>query len=147
MIDTSTIKKMTAHIMRRERGARDRQLVHPVREWVTGLIIVSLGVVVGGGVSFYMYETTRNVEVAAETISIPTVMYQTSIVQAANAKYEKRRDAYNALIGRAPVSKEVVEVVPVVSTTTATNSRDVLPSSVATATPSTVSPAGPVTAQ
>jgi hypothetical protein len=99
MIDSLAIKKMAAHIIQHERGARDRQLVHPIREWMSGIIVVSIGVVIGGGVSFFMYKTTREVDMSA-AIPVPTISYHSDVVTRANQKYEKRRAEYDALIGK-----------------------------------------------
>jgi hypothetical protein len=95
MIDSNIIKKMVTDITRREHGVHDRKLIHPVREWLVGMTVVCCLVVAGGGVSYFLYESTSSDTFLESAATVMTVPYHSDVVISANAVYAKRRQQFD----------------------------------------------------
>ena len=67
MIEKNDILKMVHHITKRSRGIPDKRLMHPVREWLIGLVCVVVVLAVG-----VMYSTRLFTMFSDVTSPIPS---------------------------------------------------------------------------
>ncbi len=99
MIETKDISKMVKHIMRRNRGVVDPQIMHPMREWVIGIVITLIGML-GGSIlaaSLYQYyDAKMDTEVAVAATVVP---YDAAVVEAALSQYRIKQAQYEAVVG------------------------------------------------
>ena len=117
MIETKDIAKMVQHILRRDRGIADTQIMHPTREWFTGLGIAFVIVVLGSWFCYYLYTFYTN-EIKEEVIIIEqAVPYQAAAVESALVLFSARQQKYNEIIGGG-VSSPVLPAVTATSTPT-----------------------------
>lgn len=130
MIETKDITKMVAHIVRRDKGIPDTNIMHPMREWVVGLAVVFL--LVAGGVVFniIMYQSYSEALSAPVTVTETVVPYKAAVVAQAITHYQTERTRYKSLLGTVSAlpqsavtsteEREIPSDMPVMSTTTAT---------------------------
>ncbi len=101
---------MVQHIVRRNRGVSDPQIMHPMREWLIG-IIATVIVGVFGSISaaflYHSYDVLRGTEIAVVATSTP---YKTKVVERALVEYREKRENYDVLLNK--------KVIPAVATTT-----------------------------
>ncbi len=102
MIEKKDILAMVRHVTRHSRGVRDPQIVHPMREWITGVGVVLIGVAVGGLYSFVVYNRTLSDQSEQPLAPIVAVPYQAAIVEQALTEYGARRVQYDLIIGAIP---------------------------------------------
>ncbi len=57
MIGTKNILKITRHVMKRNKGAFDVDLIHPGREWFIGLLVSSALFLILGGYAGYLFHS------------------------------------------------------------------------------------------
>jgi hypothetical protein len=135
MIETKDITKMVQHVVRRNRGIADPQIMHPMREWVTGIGVTALGVFAGSILAAWSYTyyqaKTDEVIVVTET----PIPYNASLVAEALSIYRSKLEAYNAVTNTSRVSdvsdSNVVEIGEIATTTEAgTDAEPVLDTSV-----------------
>jgi hypothetical protein len=104
MIEKSDITKMVQHVLRRSRGVSDPQIMHPMREWVTGIGITVAGVVCGAVLagSLYVYYDDRSDELveAPETL----IQYKAAVVAEALETYRMKQARYDELV-QAPANQ------------------------------------------
>ncbi len=114
MIESKDIKNMVQHILRRDKGIADTQIMHPAREWFTGLGIAFLMVVTGSWFCYYLYTFYSN-EMKKEVVIIEqAVPYQAAVVMSALDLFSARQQKYNEIIGRGVAGTAL----PVVTATT-----------------------------
>ncbi len=114
MIETKDITKMVQHILRRDKGIADTQIMHPTREWFTGLGIAFLMAGLGSWFCYSLYTFYAN-EIKKEVVIIEQgVPYQAAAVSSALELFSARQQKYNDIIGGGVPSP----VLPVVTTTT-----------------------------
>lgn len=81
MIDKTVIKKILNGALRRSRGQSDHNLMHPTREWFSGLGVASVLLIIGTIVCVFLYweYNTIEPETGAE-IDAPAKIYQEGLV-------------------------------------------------------------------
>ena len=99
MIETKDITKMVAHIIRRDNGIADPQLMHPTREWFIGLSITTLIVLLGSWFCFYIYTHYAQTIDASMTVSEPVVPYQAATISEAIKIYETKQLKFSEILG------------------------------------------------
>lgn len=115
MISKNDITKIAKKILRRQRGLRDHQIIHPQRDWFIGLFF-SLVVLIGVGAwscITYFEITNRAIEVSAEEMAGQTI-YRSEIVEAALSQFRERAENYQQLLENrvaTPVITETLEPV------------------------------------
>jgi hypothetical protein len=127
MIDTSNIKQMVSHILRRQRGVPDREAIDPGREWGLGVLATVILVVIGGLVSYGLYLNTISLEVDANQMPAVAIPYNAAVVDQAVLTFRARAEAFDRIRG---VRDGVLPVsVPAATTTETTpdTSDDVAP--------------------
>ena len=99
MITKNDITRIAKHILKRQRGLRDHQIIHPVREWFIGLVC-SLLILVGGAVwsAFTYFEVSGRTVETTSTDVVTANVYRGDIVNAALAKFRERTDNFNQLL-------------------------------------------------
>ena len=99
MIETKDIKKMVSHIIRRDKGIADTNIMHPAREWFTGLVITTIIVAAGTWFSFYVYVSNQN-EMNKETVVIESaVPYNAAAVSGALELFATKQQNFNKILG------------------------------------------------
>jgi hypothetical protein len=115
MIETKDIKKMVAHIVRRDKGIADTNIMHPSRDWFTGLGITVLIVAIGTWFSFYLYASYQT-KMSQEVVIIESVVpYNATVVSSALELFALKQDTYNKILSG---GKSGVQVEFETSTTT-----------------------------
>lgn len=113
MIETKDVTKMVSHIIRRDKGIADTQLMHPTREWFIGLGITMLIVLLGSWFCWYIYNEYSQTINTPLTVSESVVPYQAATIAEAIKIYETKQSKFLEILGTSDR-----EVVPDVSTTT-----------------------------
>ncbi len=95
MIDKQLITKILRSARRRSRGLKDHNLMHPTREWFSGLAVGFILLLSGTAWCVYLYwgYSTVEPETAAE-IDAPVNIYQKATVEAALAELSARAARY-----------------------------------------------------
>jgi hypothetical protein len=121
MKDNINIKKILTHLTHRSQTVSVREAMNPEREWATGVILTVLLVLLGGLVSYYLYQRTINLEVTDVTFVSDPVTYNGAVVEEAVTKFRNRAVAYEAIrLGEANVGlpTPVITEVPAAVTPT-----------------------------
>lgn len=108
MIETKDIKKMVAHIMRRDKGIADPQLMHPTREWFIGLGIATLIVLLGSWFCWFIYSSYAQTIVSELPVSEPVVPYQAASIAEAIKIFESKQIKFSEILGKTPDVEAVV---------------------------------------
>jgi len=99
MINKKEILKIAKGILRKQKGIRDHQIIHPAREWWIGVL---LSLVVFSGIatwSIATYSEYSNTSVVASTQATETgVVYRESLIEAALEQFSERQDNYEQLL-------------------------------------------------
>lgn len=115
MIESKDIKNMVQHILRRDKGIADTQMMHPTREWFIGLTISCLMVALGSWLCFYLYTFYTN-EMQKEVVIIEqAVPYQAATIKNALEHFAIKQQKYNQIIGKSDGVE--VPVLPAATTT------------------------------
>lgn len=90
---------MVQHIVRRNRGASDPQIMHPMREWVIGIGFTVLVVVAGSvlAASFYNYYDDKRDAVV--TVTETPVPYNAAQIEQALERYRTKQFEYDLILG------------------------------------------------
>ena len=99
MINKQDILKMVHHVTKRSRGIPDKRLMHPVREWLIGLLGMVLVVVVGVIYSVHLFTTFSNVTEITHTESAISIRYNETLINEAREQFGVRSDKFNELRG------------------------------------------------
>jgi hypothetical protein len=114
MINKKQIAELAKSILRRQRGLKDPQLMHPSREWVTGLFIALIIFVLCALWSVQSFVRNRNI--SSEQVGVDvgeTTVYRKSMVDAALQEFAKRETKFQALLNMSlPVSKPAEIKIP-----------------------------------
>ena len=129
MIESKDIKNMVQHIMRRDKGIADTHIMHPVREWFTGLTIAILMVLFGSWLCFYLYSYHSNEMKKEVEIIEQAVPYQAAVVRSALEVFAQKKEKYQAIIGDEETGVVIPDVVatstPASTEVTATTTEDI----------------------
>ena len=132
MIETKDITKMVKHIVRRDKGLVDPQIMHPVREWTTGLGVVLVGVLLGSWFCFYLYNfysTQLNIAIVVEEVQVP---YQDTLVKKALLLYREEKKTYENILSGSNKEAIVTQSSIMSSSTTATSDSKMFDTATAT---------------
>ena len=99
MIETKDITKMVGHIIRRDKGIADPQLMHPPREWLTGLGITTLIVLFGSWFCWHMYTQYSQIINTPLTVSESGVPYQATTIAEAIKIFETKQLKFSEILG------------------------------------------------
>lgn len=98
MIENKFVKKIISGVIKnRNTSALDRSIMHPAREWFTGLFLGFVCLLVVAVWSGYSYQQFRNISVEGSDAVAEEVVYKQSLVEAALTDFEIRKKAYNEL--------------------------------------------------
>lgn len=99
MISKKDITKAAKKILRRQKGLRDHQIIHPQREWIIGLLLMCFivgGIAVWSSTTYLSITdqsvTTNNSETGSQTV------YRTEVVDAALTMFRERAENYEKLL-------------------------------------------------
>ena len=107
MIETKDITKMVAHIIRRDKGIADSQIMHPTREWFIGLGVAVLIVLLGSWFCWYIYsEYSRTID-SALSVTEPVIPYQAATIAEAIKIYETKQLKFSEILGTSGREEEV----------------------------------------
>ncbi len=108
MIETKDITKMVAHIIRRDKGIADPQLMHPTREWFIGLGITTLIVLFGSWFCWYIYSVYSQTISSELSVNEPVVPYQAASIAEAIKIYEGKQLKYSEILGKTLDAEAVI---------------------------------------
>lgn len=115
MIESRDIKNMVQHILRRDKGIADTQMMHPTREWFTGLAISFAMVGLGSWLCLYLYTFYTNEMEKEVVVTEQAVPYQAANIKNALELFASKQQKYNQIIGK---SDGIETAIPLVATTT-----------------------------
>lgn len=113
MIENKLVKKMAASLIKKQKNVFvDRRIMHPEREWFTGLLL-SAAVLVGG-VSFMVFQYFQFSHVSTESAEVAEegVVYRSGLVKDALDDFRVRKNTYEELKKELIGSRLVVEKIP-----------------------------------
>lgn len=122
MIDKKQILKMADHVFKRSSGVPDKRLMHPEREWITGLGMFVGILLIGGGLSSLLFFQYRNVDVQNGEVGVTIPKYNETLIQNVLDYYGERERTFSALVGETPV---VPQLDASTSSTTASTTADI----------------------
>jgi hypothetical protein len=108
MISKKDIVGMVHHIVRRGGGYADRKQIHPMREWMTGLVGGVLLFCLLSGYAGYTFYTLLQGENEAVFFESPLVTYDQRSVQSVLDQYAKRQEAFDELRANPVVLEPVI---------------------------------------
>lgn len=98
MIETKDITKMVKQIIKREKGAVDVEIIHPAREWMRGLGLVLVGLVLGSWFCINLYSNQYK-KITEELITTESVVpYNAVVVEEALKLFKLREEKFSAII-------------------------------------------------
>lgn len=105
MINKREFTDIAKRVLRFHKGLKSPQIMHPVREWFTGLMVAVVIFGASAGWSAYMYMKYQNTSVAGgDGTETEMVVYRESLVNAALQKFSSRQEHHKELL--AGVSKK-----------------------------------------
>jgi hypothetical protein len=117
MITKEHILQYLQKAFKTRRAVYEKRMTHPVRDWLIGLALFLLVVLLGGTQTAIMFVTYRNINTDGGTYEEALPRYNALLVENMLKKYEARKDAYG-IHGQTEVVV-TPEAVPVQSTSTA----------------------------
>lgn len=109
MIKKSDILKFIKHVHRKSSGLPDRRLMHPRREWLIGLGIFFIVVVIGAVISIGSFETYKNIDQRDYKVDVTVPTYNQKLANTVLTDYAERQFEYDAKRGVSPNRPAVVE--------------------------------------
>ncbi len=97
MITKDDIVQMAQHVFRRSTGKQDGRIMHPRREWLTGLLIAAACLMGGSGYAMYVFITELNYTVDAAAVEVRTTTYKEELVRDVLQRYRAREEVFQAL--------------------------------------------------
>ncbi len=99
MIHSKQIKEIANNIFHQKRKMQDRHLIHPVRDWVFGLLVALLIFALSAVWAMSLYQAHSNISVGSTADDSPgVVVYRESLVDAALEKLDAREQEYTSLL-------------------------------------------------
>jgi len=118
MITKEYILQHLQRAFKTRRAVYEKRMMHPVRDWLIGLTLFLLVVLIGGTQTAFMFVTYRNINTDGGTYEEALPRYNALLVENMLKKYEARKDAYG--IHQETEAAAAPEAVPVEATSTAT---------------------------
>jgi hypothetical protein len=100
MINKKEITQFAKQIIHSQQGLKNRQLMHPRREWligVTGAVGIFIACITWSAIEYFEYETTEG-QTSSQAEAIVAV-YRETLVSEALAEYSQKAERLNALLG------------------------------------------------
>ena len=98
MIETKDITKMVKHIIKRDKGAVDVEIIHPVREWLRGLSLVIGGLILGSWFCIYLYSTQYQKMNEVISITETVVPYNSAVVESALELFKTKEKKFSEIL-------------------------------------------------
>ncbi len=92
----------------RKQIASDKGMIHPVREWMSGLLFSCIVITIGGALSTYTFLRYTNIVVQEANASQTHVLYNQVLVLKALKLYQSRNEAFTTLKNTESTSVPVV---------------------------------------
>lgn len=100
--NTKDILKSIQRLLPRRRLDYRRRVMHPVRDWLIGLLLFAIVVIAGGVYCAQTFVTYRNVNTEGGTIDETIIQYNRMMVEQALEAYTARKEAYDTAEISAP---------------------------------------------
>lgn len=117
MIHKKEITQFAKRVLRSQKGLRNHQLMHPRREWLTGIVIAVIifsGSITWSSMKYFEYQNIE--EQSDEPLDALVVVYRETLVAEALAAQEVKAQRLNTLLKNNPAttleSNESAEVLP-----------------------------------
>jgi hypothetical protein len=121
-MESTDLKRLITSVLKKQRGTMDREMMDPAREWLFGVLIALVLVLVGGLYSYLFYQRVINSDIVVSSDDASSTIYNSQKITEAISKYQQKRDFFDS-IGQGTkneTTKNVSEVVleSEISTTT-----------------------------
>lgn len=118
MINKSDILQLVKHIHRKDRGVPDRQPMHPRREWLIGVAVFLMVIIVGIVLSARSFENYQTIDTKVYTVDAAVPSYNQTLAGTVLSYYKERKQAYEQLVGRVTTSVSTDPAATSTATTT-----------------------------
>lgn len=98
VFDTFHIRKMAQHVFRRGHGIPDKRLMHPKREWASGLLMFAIVLIVGSAMTAQAFIRFRSIDMSGGQTSVVVPKYHAAAAAEVLAVYQAREAAYAKLV-------------------------------------------------
>ena len=114
---------MARKVFRHSQGRRNRELMHPVREWFIGLTAFLLVAGAGSAWVWSEYDFYQTLSPVSGQVEMEVSNYHEVAVEAALARYQEKQQIYDELINAEPLAEiDTTELEAESATTTITTS-------------------------
>ncbi len=118
MISKKDIFGQVSSAFKAKPASFDKRIMHPVREWLFGLTLFLVIVIIGGTQSALMFVMYKNVDTHREANTEPLTRYNGLLVGNVLQEYRERKNAYAAYQNvEAPVQSIETEQIDTASST------------------------------
>lgn len=113
MINKSEFTDIAKRVLRFNKGLKSPQIMHPQREWLTGLLVAIIFFGSSVAWSAHMYIKYKNLAINGSDVSIDTevIVYRESLVTAALEEFSSRQELHNELLGVGVLNKAIPDIV------------------------------------
>lgn len=108
MIDKKTILKIAEHVFKRGQGFYDKRMMHPTREWISGLFVFMIVVGLGAIQSGHTFLSYQNIQTEEGTFQEAIPKYNQALAKTVLDMYTKRQEVFFELQGN-PLPDAVIE--------------------------------------
>jgi len=108
MMNKKEITKFAKAIIHSQKGLKNQQLMHPKREWLTGVVValsIFIASITWSSLEYYKYQTIEQQTVSQSAAA--AAVYRESLVTEALSAYEAKAERLNTLLqGNASVAPD-----------------------------------------
>ena len=100
MEDRNIFTKMAKKVLQSHQGVRGPKAIHPARDWLIGLFLASVILVVSVVLAIYEYKLYRDITVTDYSSTEEVVIYRANMVNDALLKFTERDEEHRLLINQ-----------------------------------------------
>lgn len=107
MIDKNNILKFVQHVYRRGSGIPDRRMFHPRREWLIGLMVFLVIIVVAAIWSVHSFNVYKTIDSRTYEVQKEVPTYNANQVNFVLNQFAEREGAFNVILNEIKLFTEV----------------------------------------
>jgi hypothetical protein len=100
MMNKKEITKFAREILHSQKGLKNRQLMHPKREWATGIVValcIFIASITWSSIEYAKYKSIEN-QIVSQS-EAPVAVYREALVTEALSEYAAKAQRLNVLLG------------------------------------------------